>query len=320
MNSPKQDNEPKRLSRYTNGGIVLGELERFTHVFKHKDMFNDYVRWRSRGSRGTYLALVGLFSAISLHDINSLRDARQDCFQEDDDVCGWPKHQTLTLNVARPIMAIIMTLTYLVKHLSKAPFFSWILLGAHMAHLLLTLSHAEQSLAKLKQDDVIAPIGVYYTVSQHAIISEAFNRVILNVLLSLPSLNLYELHTAWIACTIFTSGYLVSIMVSARLFTHLPIFATFFILLIWHGNRSEFESRKLFLFVRRDEEVEHSTHEIALLELQATSGLSRLYHVLENVLVGIHEVARDCVNFTEETRELIMSEALDGIDFIKQRA
>ena len=63
-------------------------------------------------------------------------------------------------------------------------------------------------------------------------------------------------------------------------------------------------------------EVQHAA---ALLELQASAGMSRLYHVIKNILIGIFAAMDDSATITPEMRMLIKTEAQQGIDFIMQR-
>jgi hypothetical protein len=260
------------------------ELQPLTHVFRTKQLFDDYRIWRREGTEGAYLALVLLFSVIAFHDV---------MVQWREDEKATSASDTKPLFNIRPVMAVVMTIAYLCKHSFSHVFASWFLLSAHVLHLLITLQHAEREIIRVSDLSVVFADARHRDILQRAAVSEAMNRVIMNLLLSLPSLNLYELHVPWLLSTFGFLCIFIKMMVFTGLASGIPTMAVFLVLLMWLGSRSEFESRQLFLYNQRVNATAKYHQRGMLLELQASAGLSRLYHVLKNVLVrtrcaGVH--------------------------------
>ena len=179
-------------------------------------------------------------------------------------------------------------------------------------------------------DDAIGALGLNRAVLVRMISSEALLPCILQFLVI--SQTLYTLYSAWLACALLSFCYHLKMLLFAgdktvwQLEAISSVMISYFVVL-WLGASVEQRTRTFFLLARREnanakrEQKRVERHRLALLELQASAGMSRLYHVLKNIFVGINDSmrARD-EEITPQDREMIAAQARTGIDFIMQRA
>ena len=121
---------------------------------------------------------------------------------------------------------------------------------------------------------------------------------------------------------ILTVFYHLKVVLMEGVLNQAPRVLLAYAVVYWVVSNNARDSRSVFLAERREQGNMKAKHEAALLELQASAGMSRLYHVLKNILVGIHAVmdmSSSRTPITPEMRRLVTDEAQQGIDFIMQR-
>ena len=136
-----------------------------------------------------------------------------------------------------------------------------------------------------------------------------------------------KMHHAWLLVVVMVTWcYHIKVVLFRNEALHTTYLTIGYAILYWAISSNARASRTVFLSMRRERDFVQAErinmkvkHDAALLELQASAGMSRLYHVIKNILVGIFAAMDDSATITPEMRMLIKNEAQQGVDFIMQR-
>jgi hypothetical protein len=197
-----------------------------------------------------------------------------------------------------------------------------IIMCLHLVLVGTTMIRAESKMHRVMRSDSddsdTTGLGFNRAMLVHMISSEALLQCVLQFLIM--SQTMYELYSAWLASALLSLCYHLKMLMFAgdKTIGHLEAVGLVMISyfgVLWLGSSVEHRMRTFFLLARRDmanakreQKRAKERHRLDLLELQASAGMSRLYHVLKNIFVGIHDImrARD-VEITPRDRDIIQS-------------